>query len=345
MSDQNQPDEESPIMVALRNYVLGHGGLGGTDQKETELAMNVDPSTGTAKGYADGGVVSDDDLQDMPTPNEPAPAATAPAAQAPASPLPGILAQSQALGAQASGGYTPQMRNQLYAAMLQKANSAPAAVGNTLASVGDAIARGYGHDQGANFLQNSIQGTQKAQEQGLGAFDAAQKMALSQTQSGMELGKMDPNSSLSKMSQEAYSGPLKKLGYSDTDIAKMPASQIDAVTQVALKYGDIDAQKELKEATIKLSAAMNGAQIENMKAQREAQKQEIQQKQEELNKAADVEAAKHSFLHPILAHQAAARLAAGSGGSGAAGAAPPHGMTVTQNGHTYTWNPATKKYE
>ena len=173
-------------------------------------------------------------------------------------------------------------------------------------------------------------------------------MALAQTQAGMELGKMDPNSALSKMSQDAYSGPLKKLGYSEADIAKMPASQIESVAQVALKYGDIESQKELKEATLQLTATMNQAQIANLKAQQEARTTELKRQQEEANKALDTEAASHWLMHPILASQARSRLAAGSSGGAPAAAtaeAPPHGMTVVQNGHTYNWNPQTKKYE
>ena len=340
--------------------VVGHTTPGKLNDYLAALHMHADDAKGMAKGgvveaprkilppmmaMADGGEVPD--LSDLPTPDENAPPVAPPASPvAPASPIPSILAGAQGLGAQAAGGYTPQMRNQLYAAMLQRANTTPMAVGNTLASVGDAIARGYGRDQGANFLQNSLQNTQKTREEGLGAFDATQKMALAQTQAGMELGKMDPNSALSKMSQEAFSGPLKKLGYGDADIAKMPASQIEAVTNVALKYGDIQAQKELKEATLELTAKMNEAQIGNMKAQQQARQDELKRQQEEANKALDVEASSHWLAHPFLAAQARSRLAQGAAGAAAPTAVEaPHGMTVVQNGHTYTWNPQTKKYE
>ena len=62
----DQQPQESPIMTMLRNYVLGHGGLGGHDVVETQTAMNVDPSSDTVKGYAHGGMVDEEDDASMP---------------------------------------------------------------------------------------------------------------------------------------------------------------------------------------------------------------------------------------------------------------------------------------
>lgn len=261
MAEKTDTPDQS-FMDKIRDYMMSHGGLGGADNKQYDLALNVEPSTGTAKGYAMGGMVMPD-LGSVPMPNEPPP----PVSRG-TSPIQGILSQSQGLGAQMAGQYTPDMRNQLYASLLERQNSLPNAIGGGLASVGDAITRGYGRSN-SDFLDKTIQGQKDTTQSGLGAFDTAQKMNLQQTQTGMELGKMDPTSEISKSAQAAFSGPLSKLGYDPEAIAKMPASQIDTITQVALKYADIESQKELKEATIQLQAMMGNATIRNQTAERE----------------------------------------------------------------------------
>ncbi len=212
-----------------------------------------------------------------------------------------------------AGQYTPEMRNQLYAAMVERQNSLPNAIGSTLASAGDAIAHGYGRDQ-TNFLQNTLQGQKQTRDEGMGAFDTAQKMNMAQTGAGMDLGKMDPTSALSKAAQEAYSGPLSKLGYKPEQIAKMPASSIESVAQVALKYGDIEAQKELKEATLQLQSMLGNATIRNQQKERE---------QAAKNAALDAnkEAAKHWLTHPIDAMKAQKAIAAAGQDTGAPAAA------------------------
>jgi hypothetical protein len=188
--------------------------------------------------------------------------------------------------------------------MLERQGNLPSAIGSGLASVGDAISRGYGHSQ-SDFLNQTLQGQKQAREEGLGAFDAAQKGTTAQTQAGMEFGKMDPTSEVSKMTQEAFSGPLGKLGYSKEAVAKMPASQIDMLSQVVLKYADIESQKELKQATLELQSMLGNATIRNQ--QRERTLAEEKAKQEK-----DVEAAKHYFADPLGALAARKRLSKGA---------------------------------
>lgn len=158
---------------------------------------------------------------------------------APPPPMPGmgqILGQAQAAGNQLYGPYTPALRNQLYAAMLQRQNSMPNAIGSSLASVGDAIAHGYGHDQ-TNFLDKTAQANKDNVQSGLGAFDTAQKQTLEATSAGMELQKMDPNSAISQVSRAAYGPLLAKLGYSPQALSRMSGANVESVAKVAADYG------------------------------------------------------------------------------------------------------------
>lgn len=205
--------------------------------------------------------------QNVPRENIPAPAASPAPAPVAGPSLADILGQARQAAGSLYGQYTPERRNQLYSTMLERANSMPNAVGSTLASVGDAIARGYGRDQ-TNFLDKTLQSGKDTTKEGLEAFDASQKVELAATSAGIDFQKMDPSSAVSKMAQEAYGGPLAKLGYGPEQLARMPASQIESVAQVALKYGDIESQKELKEATLQLQTLVANANIANQKGQR-----------------------------------------------------------------------------
>lgn len=270
---------------------------------------------------ASGGMVPD--MGDVPIPGQMPPQNVPQGTMA--SPMPAILAQSQGLGAQVAGQYNPQMRNQLYQAMLERQNSLPQGIGSGLASVGDAIARGYGHGT-SNFLDSTLKGQQDTTKGGLDAFDSSAKMNMQQTQAGMELGKMDPTSAISKAAQAAYEGPLSKLGYTKEQVAQMPASSIESVAQVALKYGDIESQKELKEATLQLQAMLGNATVRNQQSERA-------QRQQEIDRAADTEAAKHWALHPQLAAAARERLA--KGGAAAPTAHPAPVVPPAAPGHTF----------
>lgn len=331
--------QDASVSDFLLPYLLGRLPMGASapatglaeDAAGTELRDGLMKSMSEpSKGYAMGGVVTPD-LGDVPLPGQPP--ANVPQGTMP-SPIQGILAQSQGLGAQMAGQYTPQMRNQLYAAMLERQNSMPNAVGGGLASIGDAIARGYGHSN-SDFLNQSQKLNKESVEGGLGAFDTGSKMNMQQTQAGMELGKMDPTSEISKIHQEAFREALKSLKYTDVQINKMPASQIEMLAQVGLKRADIDAQKELKEATLQLQSMLGSATIRNQQGERA-------QRQQQINKEADKEASTHYLSHPFKASEARSRLAEGST---AGEETAPHGATVTQNGHTYMWNAAKKKYE
>jgi hypothetical protein len=358
-------DNESFITKALREYVMKNGGLGGTDNRQYDVAMNVDSSSGTAKGYADGGMVDAGDS--MPYKDEPgaqdatvpdfllplllgrlpmgqAASAPAPALRAapamgdvagselreamlrsmelpakgyaaggvvtndlgavpmptepplppapPAAPtLPSIMNNAQSLGRQLYGQYTPDARNQLYSAIAERQTSMPFGIGAGLANVGDAIARGYGGSQ-TNYLDKTLQSQKDARSEALGAFDTAQKENLGMTQSGMELGKMVPGTDLSKLAQQAYSGPLKKLGYTDEQISKMPANQIEAVAQVALKYADVHSQEELKKATLELQSMIGNANIMNRRQELELAKVKAAQEEQEKRAARQGDAAK-----------------------------------------------------
>lgn len=266
--------KSAPAAAPLGRSIQGMEDVAGSEVREAMLRSMELP----AKGYAAGGIV-EPDLGQLPMPNE-----------TPAAPtVPGILDNARSLGRNLYGGYTPELRTQLYAMMAERANSMPNAIGSGLASVGDAITRGFGRSQ-SNYLDKAHEIQRQGRADVLGAFDAAQKGTLGMAQSGLELGKITPDSDLSKITQEAYAAPLRKLGYTDEQIAKMPASQIESVAQVGLKFADIESQNELKRATIELQAMLNSSTIVTRKQELELQKlrAEAEARDKEAQRAKDV---------------------------------------------------------
>lgn len=97
----------------------------------------------------------------------------------------------------------------------------------------------------------------------------AQKSNIQQIEGNMSVDKMDPNSALSKAAQDNY-GPIlsRALGIPEAEIKRMSASQIQTNAELGLKFADIDAQKELKQATLDLQSMMGNANIKNQMSQR-----------------------------------------------------------------------------
>lgn len=261
------------------------------------------------------------------------PAVAAPMAPHPSMPVtpppqmpgfPDILKQAQSAGNAVYGDYTPEKRNELYAALLAKANGTPNAVGSTLASVGDAIARGYGHDQ-TNFLDKTIAQDQASRKEGLEAFDTAQKGTMAATSAGMELQKMDPNSAVSKVTREAYAPMLAKLGYSPAAMAKMTGANVESVAKVAADLGGKEMENLFHQAQLIVESQFHKAELGEKQAARQ------------------MDAAKIRAEHPItgmLPTEANKILDQQMTGSTTTQAQTP--MTKTINGKTFV-NPTGRK--
>lgn len=159
------------------------------------------------------------------------------------------------------GGINADQRAQLYAELIKRQNGMGNTIGNTLAGVGEAIARGYGRDSGANQLDKTIGLQQQGIQTGMGLIDKQISDQSAQNEN-------NPMSSASKLAQEAYGPIFSKIGIPPEQLTKMPASKIQMIAELGMKNADIDAQKELKQATLDLQSMIGNANIANQKAQR-----------------------------------------------------------------------------
>jgi hypothetical protein len=216
------------------------------DVNEANAADAIDPvipaSTGTATGYADGGVVdmgpSDDgsvDLSQLPqTPSfdpkaglPPQPPVQAPIAPA-QSPLTPYINQQKV----AVNQYGPEQQLAVQNQILKQQRSPGSLIGQGLAGLGDALSTGVGRAASPGFLpalQNRQNEQAKMQIEGLkGAREANQQNIQEQ----IKLTAKDPSSPLSKAAQQSYGPELIKMGATKEQVAQMPA---DIISDVAAK--------------------------------------------------------------------------------------------------------------
>lgn len=309
-------------------------------------------STDTPKGYSDGGDVQGDPnavlaaLQSLSnTPSGPPIAAVQPPQPvAPPVPQPDIAQGTPNSGAPMGQmmqnlnqapptdpsiyrGVSADQRAALMNSLLSKQSSAGGLLAQGAAGIGDAISNSFGH--GGQHAMDDVQKTfQQNATNRTGAMDTQRQQKLQDMQANQEQQLNDPDSELTKSMQQTF----KSAGINVP--SGMPGS-------ILMKISPDLGSLALKQATLGVQNKMADATIANQQAERG-------QKQQELSLGENKEAASHYILHPFDAAAARGRLAQGSAGQAPANhpqnaAAAPHGQTVNQNGHTYTWNGT--KYE
>lgn len=186
------------------------------------------------------------------------------------SPVSAPAAASVDYGAQADKimGSTPESRQAIF-----DRTQAPS-LGNTIASfgagLGDAIARSYGHDSGAQHqktLQGMIEGRNQAylQNEKEKAAMGKERFAISQ-----QLESKAADSPLSKQLQQTYGPLLKKIGFADEDISKMSASNIADLTGKSVDMLKAESEAAMAAASLGLNTYKVKSEVENQKAERES---------------------------------------------------------------------------
>jgi hypothetical protein len=362
-ADGGEVKPDKGMMETLRAFMMAHNGVGGADNREADLAMNVDNSSGTyhdAGNYSDGGGIPDlamltggdipptsfdvgnnsttyrtggnipppppmpampmrppVAMPPTPSPVAPPPVSAPPmpgrsplggASPAAASPAPGtdlnsILGAAQDAGSQVMGAYTPEKRAEMLAYLAQKQNGMPYAIGNSLASVGDAITRGLGHSQ-SNFLNDTLGREDANRKEGMEAFDQGAKSKLQQTQAGLEMEKMTASSPLARAKQAAFAPLLAQAGLSRAQAANIAPEDIKDVASLAAEMGNKRLAVQLEMTNQMLDRANKAA--EDYRSDPEAAKirekiQAIDTALPLLPKAAGGDGAAKDQLHQVLA--------------------------------------------
>lgn len=374
--------EENPIMELLRDYTMNHGGLGGADQRETDIAMNIEPSTGTARSYAKGGVVTpypeieqekeeeepgeaydesnDREFAEMPhladggmadfdvntgdsdtlkgLPMNPAavppPAMPqAPAAPPPMAPKPPMMAAPPAPSPKPLPGMPPGITPDDLKSYLDTQRSkinkyspddqyaqematmkARTGLGGNLANAGagfaDAIMQGVARAGPGQFQKQQQENAEQLATTAAGAMERARAGTKENVEANQKIDFMDPGSTISQINQKAFGPIFAKMGYSPEAVNKMPASQLQTLADLGVRYADAQTQLELKKAMLQVQTLTAQANIANQQTERKFEQEKL------------------GVEHPI--QKALGRLADITGG---AGATPPLFAKNAQTGH------------
>lgn len=227
------------------------------------------PSNAPARGYADGGVVDPNEITDtssidalagvknQPPPIQFNPNAGLPPAppqapvQAPNTAVSDYIAQQKG----ALGQYGPEQQTAVSKAILGQQNGLGGRLANAGAGLGDAIVQGVARAGNPGFQQN-LQNRQNTQaEMQLNALKGAREANVQNVEAGQKLDAMDPNSKLSKASQQSNGLFLSALGFDPKTISMMSAAQIPEAISTIKDLGIKD--RELAVAKFKAQIEAN----------------------------------------------------------------------------------------
>lgn len=227
-------------------------------------------------------------------------------------------------------------RNKLYQQLNQQQHGGGQAAISGLAGLGDAIANSYGgqHNQFQKGVQEQSQNNMNQQ---LGAMDTQRSQRLQDMQGNQEMMMNDPNHPIAAAMRQT----LKGMG------VNVPSGMNSALmVKVLGPMGDL----ALKQATLgqqgahykaEEDIARTGLAQSKTKAEQDAADKAAQQKFEG---AKGVNARpwyqKAAEMIPGLKSESTKVMEQQMGGDSQM-APGPHGATITQNGHTYTWNGKT----
>jgi hypothetical protein len=275
----------------------------------------VHTSTGTAKGYDQGG-----DVQ----PN-----------QAPSiGDMTQSLNQTPPTDPSLYQGVSSNDRATLAQQLNQQQHSPSMLAAEGVGGIGDAITSAFGKSP-TSSMKNIQDRAQANKVDQLGAMDTQRAQKLQDLQGNQEAQLADSNSQMSKAMRDTF----KAAGIPVPD--GMPGS---IMMKIAPDIGNL----ALKQATLGIQNTVAEGNLANQQAERAQAKTAQQntevkqkadianaqaergQKQQELNKAADTEASKHWLAHPGLASEARARLSQGAG-------APPASPLQPQDQQAIQW--------
>jgi len=259
---------------------------------DAQQADAIDPvvqtSSGTAKGYADGGEVTDPGVYDVTDPNStlklsqephqmvdpnniPPPTAPlqfnpraglppAPAQPAPVAPSPVGAPQGNPVADYISqqksqiDKYGPEQQLAVQNQLMQQRQGLGGKLPVALGGLADSIMQGVARAGNPGFAGRIQDQQNKLAEEKLGTMEKAGQQNLQQTEAKMKLDAIDSSSALSAAKQQAYTPLLTKLGYSKATINKMSASDIENATNLMAQFGGKQIEMMIKQFELGLKA-------------------------------------------------------------------------------------------
>jgi hypothetical protein len=311
------------------HYDAGVGGMGVGSPDDPNAGTGLDPESLKMLEPAGAGVIAPSiggSTAPLPPPVAPQAPVTPPSTpQTPTAPPVASPAPTDATyNKQATdvlGGITPDAIQRLAQALQTTPGQK---VGLGLSGIGDAIASVGGREPGhMKSLEENLQKNRELQMKVPEAMAQAGKEKFTLAQ---QLQAKDPNSPYSKVIQKSVTATLKPLGWTDAQIATLPADAAQDAAKNGLTYADTQAKYKLAQTEHEQTIGLERAQLENTKNYQQGQQQ--------------IERDNQKLAHPI-----ASRLSGvGNPSAPSSSTTGPLGATTVKNGVTYEWSPITGKY-
>ena len=267
-----------------------------TEDEEADAAINYDPmmphmDEGGTVGDFDVNTGDSDTVKGIPPPMPvhapidiasavPPPAAPLQMPQAPAAPManpmPGMPAGvtpdawQQLLAQQTAqvNKYSPDQQFAQEQAGIKARTGLGAALSNGGARFADAIMQGVARAGNPGFEKQQTDQANQLAGEASGAIERARKGSMEQVEANQKIDMQDPQSPTSKAYQKAFSPIFAKMGYDPKAVMGMPASQINTVADLGVRYADAQTQMELKKAMIQVQTLTAQASIANNQSER-----------------------------------------------------------------------------
>lgn len=363
------------MMQSMSRPAMAKGGVVGEDEDtmphladgDFSLGNDFDVNTGdssTLKGVPlNAAAVPPVAPQADPIPKAPvAPVPAPPASPAPAvnqKPLPGMPASvtpddiEKYLGAQkqAIEKYSPDRQFASEQNDMKWMTGLPMGLAHAGATFADGLMQGVARAGNPGFAKAIDERNASVAAARAAALERARKGTMEQVDAEQKIDMNDPNSTLSKVHQQAFASIFSRMGYDPKAVMKMPASQINTVADLGVRYADAQTQLELKKALLEVNLLTAKATMANQQAERQEKEKEIQKgAAEDTLKGSKIPFVGPSHSQKQNASQVLANMATGQTEGVSAGKTPtfaseaqaeaahlPDGTRVTINGKTGTW--------
>lgn len=136
------------------------------------------------------------------------------------------------------------------------------------ATFADGIMQGVARAGDPGFSRQQQDQVNQVSGEAAGALERARKGSGEQVEAEQKIDAIDPKSVLSQAYQKAFAPIFVQMGYNPKSVGSMPASQIQTLADLGVRYADAQTQLALKKAMLEVQTLTAQANISNQQSQR-----------------------------------------------------------------------------
>lgn len=262
------------------------------------------------EGYANGGLVPDQEPPIQFNPQAGLPPPPQIQTQAPQMPISAPNPINHYLDSQKQqlNKFGPEQQLALSQALIKQRQSPGALGAVALGGIGDAISSVGGRS--TNYMGNIQDQQNKLAGEQTSALEKAGSQNIQRTEANQKLDAMDPRSELSKVAQQTWGPLLAQNGFKPDQIANMPASSIAALTGQSVEALKAKAEAEMAKASLGLNTQRASEEVRHNIQGENIAKGNLEAKNEEDRRKnlQNLTSPVNAMLHPVNAWSASKEL-------------------------------------